>query len=678
MADEYDDLFGQVDEEGNEENQDDGGPVRRYSSKSGLMIVVDCSRKMFKKNADGITPFQLAMDITFYTLKRRVITDGASGSQVGLVFYNTNETKNVNSFPNVYELHNLGGIVVDRIKDVRRLSTEEESTKFAEKLSGPTPLPDDCPLERALWLCNFAFSGARFSAQDDQKIWLFTNNADPSQGSDQAKKKLGTRIKDVFLAGQRIFLWPLVDNPSDFEAEVFFKPILAEQSFGDDSELEIEQEEEPIIWVTSEARDNMSEFVKKKDFPKRRLAPMQLDISNDLSISMDLYPLFMRAGVPAKEKFDSRSNAILRRDTKYICKDTLNILTPDQIMTFYNYGKLDRVHVTQEEVTVLKNFGPAHRFTLLGFKPRDLIKPWHVFRSSYFVVPSEKPIKGSTKLFASLLDSLLKRDYVMICSGVLRQSESVKMFAFIPRPELVNKEQTLVDPAGFDVIILPWANDIRQVIPTAVASRKRSELEDAAAPVKEEDAPVPPQEDSTSVDPNMIEKAKALIKKMKLPGHEDTGRFDPLENPAIDKHFTVLQWAVLDNEGDLDWNDEEDDTTKLRDADISKSIRDLAKSFSSTYGGLESKETYEQNEKEKKRKAAAASRGTGSSAPAKKRTKRTDDSETNAAPSNWREMLEKGTITKLKVPELKLILAELGHSQAGKKADLIERIVENA
>ncbi|GBG24518.1 ATP-dependent DNA helicase II subunit 1 [Hondaea fermentalgiana] len=677
FVDDFDELFGQVVDEDGLDDRENGGAARRYSSKSGLMIVVDCSRQMFVKDKDGATPFQAAMDVAFLTLKRRVVTDGASGSQVGLVFYNTKDTKNENGFENVYTLHSLGGIVVDRIKEVRLLASSSECAKFAEAHCGPAPLPDDCPLERALWLCNFAFSTAKFTKQDDQKVWLFTNNDNPFFDSDAAKVKLQKRMEDLFQAGQRVFLWPLVHDSSEFDENRFFRQAFAAQQLENETDLEVEQEEEPIIWVTAKARDNMAEFVKKKDFPKRRLAPMQIDLGNDVSFSVDLYPLFMRASVPTKEKIDARTNSILRTDTKYICKDTLTILTPDQILAYFPYGVKNRVKVVPEELVMLKDFGPAHHFTLLGFKDRDLLKPWHSVRSSYFVVPTEKPIRGSTKLFAALLDSLLCRKYIMICSGVLRRSEPVKLFAFMPRPERVNEDdETLVDPAGFDVVVLPWANDIRNLKPSALSSGSLEGGSNGAKKAGDGDneAPAPPQ---APADADMVEKAKALINKMRLPAHEETGRFEPFENPAIDKHFTVLEWAVLDGEGEIDWDEHEDDTTKLRDEDLGKSVRKLGTAFNEAYGGLEDEEAYKENEKERKRKMAAANKA--AAGPPKKRARKAPaDGDADGPPADWRDKLEKGTLSKLTIPVLKLILEDLGLSQTGKKAELVARIEESA
>lgn len=41
--------------------------------------------------------------------------------------------------------------------------------------------------------------------------------------------------------------------------------------------------------------------------------------------------------------------------------------------------------------------------TLIGFKPKSLIKPYHNLRTSYFLYPDEEHITGSSQFFDSLI-----------------------------------------------------------------------------------------------------------------------------------------------------------------------------------------------------------------------------------------------------------------------------------
>ena len=41
--------------------------------------------------------------------------------------------------------------------------------------------------------------------------------------------------------------------------------------------------------------------------------------------------------------------------------------------------------------------------TLIGFKPRSFIKPYHNIRTSYFIYPDEEHVTGSSQFFDGLL-----------------------------------------------------------------------------------------------------------------------------------------------------------------------------------------------------------------------------------------------------------------------------------
>lgn len=45
--------------------------------------------------------------------------------------------------------------------------------------------------------------------------------------------------------------------------------------------------------------------------------------------------------------------------------------------------------------------------TLIGFKPKRLIKPYHNLRPSYFLYPDEEHVTGSSQFFDALIDQLI-------------------------------------------------------------------------------------------------------------------------------------------------------------------------------------------------------------------------------------------------------------------------------
>lgn len=57
---------------------------------------------------------------------------------------------------------------------------------------------------------------------------------------------------------------------------------------------------------------------------------------------------------------------------------------------------------------------------LLGFKPRNCLRPWHTWRQSTFVYPDEQGLPGSTTAFIAVHQAMLDDDR---CAsfGVLHQ-----------------------------------------------------------------------------------------------------------------------------------------------------------------------------------------------------------------------------------------------------------------
>lgn len=42
--------------------------------------------------------------------------------------------------------------------------------------------------------------------------------------------------------------------------------------------------------------------------------------------------------------------------------------------------------------------------TLIGFKPKKVIKPYHNIRTSYFLYPDEEHVSGSSQFFDALIE----------------------------------------------------------------------------------------------------------------------------------------------------------------------------------------------------------------------------------------------------------------------------------
>lgn len=80
----------------------------------------------------------------------------------------------------------------------------------------------------------------------------------------------------------------------------------------------------------------------------------------------------------------------------------------------------------------IKNLEPPG-MTLVGFKPRSLIKPYHNLRSSYFLYPDEEHIQGSSQFFDALISELTTQQLVGIVKLVPRNNQELRFAALFPQ-----------------------------------------------------------------------------------------------------------------------------------------------------------------------------------------------------------------------------------------------------
>lgn len=113
---------------------------------------------------------------------------------------------------------------------------------------------------------------------------------------------------------------------------------------------------------------------------------------------------------------------------------------------------------------------------------------------------------------------------LVLCRWVARKGAPPRLVALLPQAEKLDEIGTQIKPPGFNMIILPFADDIRHL------RFNEDDEEEASAIVASHE---------------QVDKAKALINKLALPG-----RFDPdsYDNPVLQRHYANLQALALDQE----------------------------------------------------------------------------------------------------------------------------------
>ena len=77
------------------------------------------------------------------------------------------------------------------------------------------------------------------------------------------------------------------------------------------------------------------------------------------------------------------------------------------------------------------------------------------------VFTAPQVVKGSSKLFQALLDRCLARDVVAVCRYIPRKNAQPFFVGLVPQAERLDDNNLQVEPPGFHVVFLPFAEDFR-------------------------------------------------------------------------------------------------------------------------------------------------------------------------------------------------------------------------
>jgi ATP-dependent DNA helicase 2 subunit 1 len=152
---------------------------------------------------------------------------------------------------------------------------------------------------------------------------------------------------------------------------------------------------------------------------------------------------------------------------------------------------------------------------LLGFVEDRFLKRYYSLRPCDFIYPDESLVEGSIVFFNALLNQCLAKKKYPMCWANYRVGGVPRMVCLLPQAEERDECNLQKMSAGFHVVYLPYADDIREL---------HFEKMDAAT------------EEQT-------EKATAVIETF-------LSEYDPIliENPSLQKYYRNLEALALDKD----------------------------------------------------------------------------------------------------------------------------------
>jgi ATP-dependent DNA helicase 2 subunit 1 len=115
--------------------------------------------------------------------------------------------------------------------------------------------------------------------------------------------------------------------------------------------------------------------------------------------------------------------------------------------------------MTAEEVLKIKRFDKLG-MTLMGFKPSSYLKVYHNTKHSTFVYPDEKTVTGSSQCMDALVHEMQRKEKIAIVRVQVRDNAQVRFCALLPSLPKDAEDETQM---GFQLIVLPYADDIREL-----------------------------------------------------------------------------------------------------------------------------------------------------------------------------------------------------------------------
>ena len=629
-----------------------------FPTKDCIIFLIDCSSSMFNIIQDTTlnqktTPLSTLLKVTENFLKTKIISN--QNDLFGIVLFNTEIKNNEMDFDGVNALFKIEAPNALNIKKIKMMAQncdpEINKEKYQDELNTIfKPLENNKInfLNNAIWYVHSILKNYE-KKNYKRRIFLFTDNDDPITNP-QDKNVLIQRAKDMNDSDIIFELFPMNFNDKPFNLNNFYAHIIPANQ---DDDLDGGNEN---IFGIQQCNDRLRELTKRirqKEMKKRTLGKCPFFLTNNTKIYMNIYSCIKKSNKGRVYNVDAKTNKLLKSVTSLICKDTGGELYPEQVGTYQLYGN-KKIIFTKEEMNKIK-FLEEPGMKLMGFKSIERIKPYYNIRESYFIYPNELYSNGSSKLIDALIKQMLNKNKCAIVKFIAREGSVIKLCALIPQAEKYD-EDYFQTPPGFNMIVLPWADDIRSN--ADIMARNPKEM------------PLP--------NDNQNELAKKIIKKMNI-------SFDcrAFENYELQKFYATLQALALDEPN----IEPVEDTMQPNEEGLEKVLDGLDEEFRKAvfgnYGGKpeEVMEKYNKGNKNKSRSKGNNSKSSRSQSK-KRKKKEVDDEikdaieEENVFTDDYiKKMAKNNKLEKLKVDELKNICRNRNINTKGlKKADIISKI----
>lgn len=633
-----------IDEEEEEELQD---AAFFEGKRDVILFCIDCSESMHElrddpnyedvKTSHLFTALEAAMQIQ----KKKIIV--GPNDSVGIVLFNTtrsSETKNhateikKNSF--VHQPITL--ISAPAIQELIQLLDAAREDPDLLKSTFPPLTGKKMPMGDVFTSCNWVLrDGAPKTAT--KRVFLITDDDNPHPGSKQLVTSARTTLLDLTQSGVQIEPFFIATPEKPFEPSKFYSSVLLPNVLNDeDDDTGVLPESISITRI-----DDLLSQMRFHEVPKRAIFSIPFQLADGFVISIKGYGLVTEQKKGTYKYFVDLGDRMEVANSRTVYVDEDQQAEVDKTKMVYGMalgaapveGASDdegeggdtvcrvvpsgkRPFYTADEIMSFRTLDLEPGIKLLGFKdPEELAFEDNV-KHSVFIYPDELKYSGSKRTFAALLKKMIEKKKIGLVLALTRRNFAPVFCAMLPQAEST-EEGGWNEPAGFHLIPLPFADDIRAA-PLETAFRAPDELKDAA---------------------------RVWIDKLCV--KDGTYPPDSYPNPALAYHNAQLQASAFREEFDPEAFE---DLTRPKYDMIHKRAGNLMKEW----------------------KRALLTDESANVVPVTTGSKRKADVSVDEA--EIRSKHEVGALAKLRVDQLKDFLKSKSQPVSGKKAELIERVAD--
>ncbi|PYH38260.1 putative DSB repair complex subunit Ku70 [Aspergillus neoniger CBS 115656] len=640
------------DEAAEEEEEIDETSYR--SVKDAVLFAIDVSDSMLtprpsadpKKHTQE-SPTTAALKCAYHFMQQRIISNPQDmmgvllfGTQASKFFEEDEDSRGDLSYPNCYLFTDLDVPSAQEVQELRALVDDDGDSRDIL-----APAKEQVSMANVLFCANQIFT-SRAPNFLSRRLFIITDNDNP-HGDDKTLRSAATvRAKDLYDLGVTIELFPISRPEHEFMNSKFYDDIIYKSSPNDPEAPTYLQTDSKAATATGDGislLNTLLSSINSRTVPRRtHFSNMPLELGPDFKISVSGY-ILLRRQAPARNSFiwlNGEKPVVAKGVTTHSADDTGRNVEKWEIRKAYKFGG-DQVTFSPDEQKALRDFGePVIR--VIGFKPITALPFWANVKHPYFIYPSEEDYVGSSRVFSALHQTLLRNKKMALVWFIARKGAGPVLAAMIAGEEKLDENGVQKYPPGMWILPLPFADDIRQNPETTLNVAPES----------------------------LIDQMRVVVQQLQLP----KGVYEPLRypNPSLQWHYRILQALALDE----DLPEKPEDKTIPKYRQIDKRAGDYVLSWA------------EELEKQHAKTSTAAPHPTSTLVKrgSKDRASETEDSKPSKkikveeGSGNLEEEVrrhhEKGTLSKLTVAILKDFLTSNGRSNAGKKADLIERVEE--